>query len=56
MTLRFVSSLVILVIAATCCGGARHRKVAGPPPEYELPDQEPTPMPVTSTQRDAGNQ
>jgi hypothetical protein len=27
-----------LLLAAAGCGGARHRKVAGPPPEYELPE------------------
>jgi hypothetical protein len=29
------AALVLLVAA---CGGARHRKVNGPPPEYESPD------------------
>jgi hypothetical protein len=29
---------VALLLAAAGCGAARHRKVAGPPPEYEWPD------------------
>jgi hypothetical protein len=31
-----VAGAVVLGFAA--CSGARHRKVAGPPPEYERPD------------------
>jgi hypothetical protein len=27
-----------LAAVAASCSGARHRKVSGPPPEYELPD------------------
>ncbi len=27
-----------LCLSVAACGGARHRKVAGPPPEYEPPD------------------
>jgi hypothetical protein len=26
-------------LSLASCGGARHRKVAGPPPEYERPDE-----------------
>ena len=26
-------------LALLACAGARHRKVKGPPPEYELPDE-----------------
>lgn len=33
---RFAFCAVCLLAAS--CAGARHRKVAGPPPEYEPPD------------------
>jgi len=33
---RLALGAVCLLVAA--CAGARHRKVAGPPPEYEPPD------------------
>ncbi len=33
---RLAPALIALGLAA--CSGARHRKVAGPPPEYEPPD------------------
>jgi len=26
-------------LAVASCSGARHRKVAGPPPEYDLPEE-----------------
>ena len=29
----------LLFLGLVACGGARHRKVNGPPPEYELPDE-----------------
>lgn len=28
----------LLALGLAACSGARHRKVAGPPPEYEPPD------------------
>jgi hypothetical protein len=34
---RFV--LAFAITAVIGCSGAGHRKVAGPPPEYELPDE-----------------
>jgi hypothetical protein len=29
---------VLITLGLAACSGARHRKVAGPPPEYEPPD------------------
>ena len=34
---RFILFAAV-VLAAASCSGAGHRKVAGPPPEYELPE------------------
>jgi hypothetical protein len=39
LTGRTALALVAFAAVATSCGGARHRKVAGPPPEYEQPEQ-----------------
>ena len=36
-------------LGVAACGGARHRKVAGPPPEYEAPDE-----PAAAGAEDAG--
>jgi len=36
---RLIVVLLGIALFSASCGGARHRKVAGPPPEYELPDQ-----------------
>ncbi|MET0595708.1 MAG: hypothetical protein ABW133_23625 [Polyangiaceae bacterium] len=32
-------ALATAFLGLAACGGARHRKVNGPPPEYELPDE-----------------
>jgi len=34
--MRSVARLVLVALVGAGCGGARHRKVAGPPPQYEL--------------------
>jgi len=44
---RVAAGAVVLSLGA--CAGARHRKVAGPPPEYEKPDE-----PVAFESRDGG--
>jgi hypothetical protein len=55
---RWIVVLLALAGVPSGCGGARHRKVAGPPPEYELPAEPdaapPTPPPVPQAPRDAG--
>ena len=40
---------LLLVVAVLACSSGQHRKVSGPPPEYELPDQ-----PDAGGFRDAG--
>jgi len=45
--------LLALVLGAVACSGARHRKVVGPPPEYELPDDQ---LPDAGASREAGRQ
>jgi hypothetical protein len=56
MDLRRVAALVAATIALSC-SGARHRKVAGPPPEYEPPEPPDAWTPTVSTSpRDAGTQ
>jgi hypothetical protein len=37
MDLKLVAAALAAALAA--CGSAQHRKVAGPPPEYELPEE-----------------
>jgi len=32
-------ALVLVLASLAGCSGARHRKVTGPPPEYELPEE-----------------
>ena len=57
VTLRRLSPLVIpFVLVGTSCSSAGHRKVAGPPPEYELPDDPAAPQPPPGAPRDAGAQ
>ncbi len=43
--------VVVLSLGAVACSGARHRKVVGPPPEYELPDDQ---LPDAGASREAG--
>ena len=51
---RFLSIVALLV----ACSGPQHRKVAGPPPEYEVPEAPDasawTPVPAAPQARDAG--
>ncbi len=45
-------TIVLACVAILGCSGARHRKVAGPPPEYELPeDLDASAPPATSPAR-----
>jgi hypothetical protein len=64
--LKWLAPAVALV--ALCCGGSQHRKVQGPPPEYEVPeepaksaatsqpDAAAAPAPSRPSPRDAGAQ
>ena len=59
MDVRRVISLALVTVALASCAAARHRKVAGPPPEYELPEEPdawPPPTATPSPPRDAGTQ
>jgi hypothetical protein len=60
--------LALVVLVSSCGGGGQHRKVQGPPPEYEmpedpakstamgLPDAAVAPAPSRTSPRDAGSQ
>jgi hypothetical protein len=63
--LKWLAGLLVTVAA---CGGGQHRKVEGPPPEYEMPedpaksvapsppDAAAAPTPPHASPRDAGRQ
>jgi hypothetical protein len=51
---RWAVAGIAVAVALTSCSGARHRnKVAGPPPEYELPEESDA-WSQPSTPREAG--
>jgi hypothetical protein len=56
---RLIGFLLGVIVVAASCGGAQHRKVTGPPPEYELPDPPDAAgpaAPLRTPPRDAGLQ
>ena len=56
---RLILVLAGIALVSASCSGAQHRKVTGPPPEYEQPElsDAATPVnPVRTPVRDAGSQ
>ena len=58
VTVRWLVLALVVPFALASCSGARHRKVAGPLPEYELPDEPdgwpPPSVPRETASRDGG--